>query len=131
MSLNTIPVSGVKKKQQVVLYDNDLGNQQLIRVDLIIQEPTNNILTPTPPKYQARFTTGDAKKVGRKELEPRACLCHFTFNNQAVERRVYNPYNPSNGDFIDLIKELEVYQDVECVSYEGENIPKNVEKFVI
>jgi hypothetical protein len=123
---------GRQIQQQAILYDLDYsGRQAIIRSDLTILDSLNNIPTPTPALYQARFKYGElAQAIPRRKINPRQCICYFEHEDIVTERTVYNPYNPSNSNFIELINQLENWQGVSCISYRGEAVIKGLENLI-
>jgi hypothetical protein len=116
-----------KLKRKAVLYDLDILNQQqLIRVDLII-ESADEIITPVVPLYEARFTEDNPNALAKRGFDPRSLSNCFRQNNREVRRTVFNPYRPNDPTFVELVKQLFTIFDIATITYSGETHEKKYE----
>lgn len=121
-----------KKRRRLLRYDMDvLARQVLFRVDLIIEDPQTNIVTPITPLYEVRLETWTkASAVIERNFEPREIKCCFSFNNTPIIRTVYVPYLPGVTNHKNQTQETLNYRGVITATYSGESHTNNYEAYL-
>jgi hypothetical protein len=121
----------IKKRRKLLRYDLDLNRQVLFRVDIIVCDPKNDIITPITPLYEARLENWEKSEAAiERKFNPRELNCCFAPNEVEIRRTVYLPYLPTMAEHKRQIQETLNYPNVLSANYRGESHDRELESYL-
>lgn len=129
--------SNVKRARFYLTYDLDFAPRQMvIQINPTVEVDGAGFVTPITPLYNARLSKEKPLEVPKRNgFEPRqfnACFVNPENATGESNLTVYQPYRPTDPDWIGLKNELLNYDTppINLLTYKGESQSQKYEDFV-